>query len=393
MAYSQLTLYNDALLLLGLRSLNSLTEDRESRRRLDAVFSVDAVNYCLQWAMPTFARETNQLNTPTTSTDHGFTSVHALPADYLAFVAVYSDAKLDEPINRYILEDSTLACDYADVRLRFISSTNATVYAKWTPSFGKVVAAFLAREVATRFDPDQYDKLDGLFQRRAKAEKDFANDYEVQARPTAVTTTLSNAWLNIYNDALLILGLDKITSNNDDSFRRVKLDQALDNDLVSAELEDNTWQFGLTSVKSIYDPSLEPDFGPKYVHAHPSDMHILDGIYSDEHMRHGVKYYKDEGGYFFTELQEVYIQYVSTDFLTNPNNWPSFFKRLIAGRLARDAAAGLKADVMLARDEYEERLDSAQSIDVMRSPPKMLTHGNWVSARFRGRGGNRPEDY
>jgi len=126
MAVTQLTLYNDALLLIGQRALASTSEARESRYRLDAVYSdIGAINYCLEICEPTFARKSVKLNSPATSSVHDLDNVHTLPADYVSLIGVYSDSKFDIPIERYILETNTIACEFATIYVRYTSNTYA----------------------------------------------------------------------------------------------------------------------------------------------------------------------------------------------------------------------------------------------------------------------------
>lgn len=65
MANDQLSLYNNALTVLGERKIASLTENREPRRVLDDVWS-GAVKYCLEQGQWKFAIRTSKL---TYSTD------------------------------------------------------------------------------------------------------------------------------------------------------------------------------------------------------------------------------------------------------------------------------------------------------------------------------------
>jgi len=390
MAVDQLGLYNNALLLLGQRSLSSLTEDREPRRRLDEIYGLEAVNFCLELSRPTFARKTSKLTSSTTSTEHDFDNVFTFSSDYVTMLEVYSDANLDQPITRYIIEGRTIACNYDTIYLRYISDGYALT--DWTPSFVQVVSVYLARELAERLSPDKYEEIDGKFQQRVEIVRGLSKEKEPSERPTKATVTLSNSWRTIYNDALLIMGLDEITANDNDSDRRSKLDHAVNADLVESVLEDTGWNFGLTSIKSQYDPSIEPEFGYTRAHEKPIDMQIVFGIFSDEYMETPHKRYKDEGDYFFTDLDTLYIQYVDDTFLSMPSDWPVYFRRLIAARLAKDTALSLGGDKLNADAEYSDRKFSAMSTDVMNSPPRILSQGNWTGSRFRGGNRGRPGD-
>lgn len=394
MAIDQLGLYNNALsLIAGQRLLASLVESTEARRLLDASYNLNAVDYCLEVVKPQFATKTVVLSSPTSPVAGlGYTYSHALPADFIAIIGVFSDNKLDQPVARYLKEGSSLICDYATLYLRY--TCNTRTMAQWTPTFAKVVATFLAREIAPRLIPQDSQAVDSLFTDVVEVAVTREGERPQEERAAKGTVTLSNSLRHVYNDALLILGLDTITSNTDDSERKSILDRAYDASLVRRLLEDTAWNFALTSTHSYYNPSIEPEFGYRRGHSRPSDLLRLDGIYADEYFQHPIRRYVEEGGVFFVDYDEYYMQYVSTTYLNTPDSWPAYFKRLVAARLAKDAAATLKkfgADVVRADVEFKDRESSAKSDDAMLSPPKILRDGRWIMSRhgrnegYRGR--------
>lgn len=382
MAIDQLTLYNNALLLLGQRKLSSLTEDRAPRYDLDLVWDLGAADYCLEIVKPVFSRLTDKLTTSTTSTEHDLDNVFTLPSDFVTVVGVYSDAVLDQPVSRYIIEDDTLACNHETIYLRYVS--NGRALANWSASFARVVAAYLARETTISIQPDRYEEIQSLFVDRVEIAKTLEDEKEPD-RSSKPTVTLTNDWRHIYNDALMILGLDEITANDDDSNRRSKIDRVVDAGVVEDLLEDTGWTFALKSTKMDYDPSVEPAWGYNYAFGKPSDLHRIDGVFQDEYMNTPLKLYKDEEDYFFADITEIYLQYLSTSWLTTPSDWPTFFKRLLAGRIAQDVAPSLKAegaDPAYAMEIYEERKRSAEANDAMSAPPRILSEGYWVRSRY-----------
>lgn len=384
MAVSKLALYNNALLLLGQRKLAAVDEDRPPRHYLDGAYDLGAIEFCLEVAQPYFARKTVELDTSAVSAEHALDNVFTLPTDFVTVYRVYSDDTLDTPVDRYIIEDNTLACSHDTIYLRYISDTYVTTFDYWSPSFAAVVSAYLASQVAIKIAPSKYEGLEAYFQDRVKVTQELDSGKEPDQRPSTPEVTLTEAWRLIYNDALQIMGLDIISSLGDDSDRKVKLDRALNSNLVEMLLEDIGWQFALKSTMSQYDPSLEPEWGYSRVHAHPEDMHRLDGIYGDSYMRYPIRRYSDEDEKFFCDYEDIYVQYVSTNFLTGPSNWPAFFKRLVAGRLAKDACAALEgADTDRADLEYDDRRDSALSNDAVTSPPKIFTEGSWIRSRYK----------
>jgi hypothetical protein len=388
MAIDKLGLYQNALRLIGQRKLTSITEDREPRYLLDDVYDLDAIEYCLEIVEPVFARKTAKLAVSVVSTEHDLDNVFTLPADYISIVKVYSDPKLDHPISRFIIEGNTIACEHATIYLRYISDDAVSSFTNWSRSFAEVVSSYLARETCFKLAPTRYEEIAALFVDRVTTAKELDSERESEQRSSRTETTLTNDWRAIYNDALLIMGLDEISSNTDDSNRKAKLERALDAGIVAELLELSTWTFAATTTKSQYDPSIEPAWGYSRAHSKPADMHRIDGIFYDEYLQVPLKLYHDEGSRIYTDNDEFYLQYISDNWLINPSSWPTHFKRLVAGRMAKDAAQSLKkegADINLAREEYKERESSSKSIDAQAAPPRKISVGKWISSRGLGR--------
>jgi hypothetical protein len=393
MAVSQLALYNNALYLIGQRRLTALTEDRKPRYVLDDIYDLNAIEHCLEIVKPVFATKTVKLSSPAANAVYGYSSVHTLPATYITDVAAYSDDQLDQPISRYVIDGNTLSCEYATVYLRYIDNDAVTTFTYWSPSFSHVVSAFLAREACTSIAPDKVDDIEKLLAERIKYAQELDAAKEPKKRSSATTVTLTNDWRHIYNDALFIMGLDEINANTDDSNRRSKLDRALDAGIVSEQLEMTGWLHAITTTESQYDPALEPSWGYSRVHAKPADMHRIDGVFYDSYLQRPLKAYHDEGDYLYMDEDYFYLQYVSSNWLVNPANWPTFFKRLVAAKMAVDAAPSLKkegADLQNAINVYADRKSDALSIDAVESPPRILAEGKWVSSRYKGRYRGRP---
>jgi hypothetical protein len=390
MAYDQLKLYNEALLLAGERSLTSLSEAHETRYRLDEEYTdAQAVTFCLELAQPAFARKTTRLNSPAAHTTMAWS--HSYPSNYVAFIGLYTDAALSKPVSRYVIEGSKIICDHSDVYLRFTSSEYAI--SAWDISFAKVVSSYLALKIATRISKEEYEKLKARHDEDLQKCIAIAARTEATPRPLKDGSTLSNDWINIYNDALMIMGLEPLTSTSDDSNRRYRLSLALSTGIVEELMEDLSWQFGQTTELLAYDSGIDPAWGYPYAFEKPSALHRIDGLYVDEHQQVPLRQYHDEGDYFYAGVTEIYLVYISTTFLTTPSNWPTYFKKLVAAKMAKDAAPSLRnegADVENANKIFDERDSSSKSIDAMQSPPKVLGSGSWVGARNRGGNRGRP---
>lgn len=390
MAYDQLKIYNEALLLAGERSLTSLSEAHETRYRLDEEYTnSEAVKFCLELAQPAFARKTSRSNAPAAGTTMAWS--HDYPSNYVSLIGIYTDAGLSKPVSRYVIEGGKIICDHSDIYIRFTSSEYAI--SAWDISFAKVVTSFLALKIATRISKEEYAKLQASHDDYLQKCIAIAARTEPTPRPHKDSSTLSSDWINIFNDALMIMGLDPLTSTSDDSNRRYRLSLALSTGIVEELLEDLSWQFGQTTEKLEYDTGIEPDWGYSYAFEKPATLHRIDGLYVDEHQQVTLRQYHDEGNYFYANVTEMYLAYISTDFLTTPSNWPTYFKKLVAAKMAKDVAPSLRsegADVDNSNKIFEERDSSSKSIDAMQSPPKILASGNWVGSRYRGGNRGRP---
>jgi hypothetical protein len=380
-------IYNGALNLLGLEQIVSNDDDSERRAALDTVLNSDAVNYLYELAQPRFALETNKLTASVTSAEHDLDNVFTLPTDYLSMVEVHADPLMDEPITRYIIEGRTIACSYSTIYIRFVSSSPTS--ASWTPAFKQLLSAYMAEQLKNRFTDNEI-KMAGIstaFTSRLAFIQQQEQAKEAGKRSSRSTATLSDAWRKVYNNALLLLGLDQIVSNDDDSDRRSKLDVALGTGVVETVMEDLSWTFGITSNKLNYNPSLEPEWGFKRVFDKPADLHRVDGLFHDEYFNVPLKEYEDEGGRWYCDVDEIYVKYVKASYLTTPSNWPQYFSNIIAAELACRVGPALPgANIKHALDMKQIRQREAESTDAMSGPPQRIKTGSWVRSRVGTRG-------
>jgi len=395
MAINQLSLYNNALQLIGERRLPSLddTVQTETRNELDAIWNFDTFGYCAQQCKPRFATNTILLESTGDTVPHDLNTTHELPDDFICIVDIYSDAELTQPVSRYLYEGNFLYTDYPAVYLRYISNTSVNLFERWTPLFARVVSSFLAKELAERIYPNTYEKLMGIYETRVEEFKQ--NDTQLP-RPKQTTTSLTPVWLRIYNDALMILGQLKITNVNDDSHRRSILDTSVDSELVSTILEDIGWHWAITSRRLNNDPSLEPEWGYRYAFRLPDNLHRFDGVWYDEYMKVPVREYMDEDGILFCSDQEIFIQYVDSRFITDPESWTASFRRFVASKMAYDVCNDVSLNLSNIQKQhvmsvYDKREREIKAIDAQQSPPLILTQGNCLRSRYQDRSDrNRP---
>lgn len=378
---TKLGIYNDALILLGERALASDTEDREPRYDLDNLYDEGGVDYCLETVKPRFATKIFKFTsvTPTLITEYTWQS--PIPSDFNAMVGLFADGKLEQPIEKFYREENVILSDFQDPYLRYILDFTTLGLTNFTHSFARVVSAYFARELAVKYDPDSYGDIALELQERIKLADSIEKANEPEHGPL-VQTAITADFLPIYNDALLILGLDPIASITDDSDRKNKLDYAVTAKLVESVLEDTSWGFGIETKQVFYDPGIEPAWGYNFASELPADIHRFNGIWADEFFSNPIKRYHREDGYIYSSYNVIYIEYVSTDFLTDPTLWPAYFSRMIAARLAVDAGAAIEgANIGNAQAQYTNRRGEAKSTDAIQQPPHILTEGKWARTR------------
>lgn len=383
MAFDQLSLYNESLRIVGERPLASLAEVREPKLQLDGVLAFGAIEYCLAQVKPRFATKTTALSSFTTDPSLGFVNVFTLPSDYLETIAVYSDAKLDEPIERYVVQGNRIATDHAAIWVRYVTSAAVADLGNWTPTFARVVAGYMAYQIVPRIKPDDIERVGAQYAEATDASMaaDSWKEPALRAKPT--TTTLSAEWKQIYDDALFCMGLPQLISTNDDSNRRAALDAAVNQGAVLGLLEKYMWSWANTSRQIDYNPDIDTEWGYRYGFDKPADMERIKGVFSDEQLWSPVRAYADEGGYIFAENQTIYVQYVSSDMLTNPGLWPQYFRELVAAHLAVKCAPipGVDGSVELAMEWFKTRQSEAKNTDAMQQPPRVIQSGQWTRSR------------
>ena len=393
---TKLSLFNGSLQLLGERRLLTDTDDVSTRLDLDALYDVDAVDYCLEIVKPRYATLLTQLTGAAPGGDSGYAFEAPLPSDFIAMFtlidgtpAIYRDDLEQSPITRIIRQSTNLLSDIEFPFIRYLIAHTDPQLADMPPSFAKVVSAYMARELAWKYDPDAEEMIQTKLEQRIEVSKAVEATNQPVIRgftPDILTDDLRN----IYNDCLQILGLAPIVSNNDDSLAKNRISLALDNGLVGSVLEDTSWNFGLQSEQLFHDPSIDPPWGYEFVMKLPDDLHRMNGVYVDELMRTPLRDYVqqvDQGTgdtQIFSSQQIIFIEYVSKSFLTDYVNWPDFFRRLVAARMAIDAnIPGGNKEWAVA--QYTARRREAFSTNAINGPPKRLAMGSWSRSRlYRG---------
>lgn len=153
---TKLAVYNEALRSLGDMRLTSLTEDVEARYALDDAWD-NAVEFCFTEGLWNFATVTTSITqsgsiTPVPGFQYGFNK----PTSWLRTISVAPDAHFSvEAI--YQDEGGKIYANFATLYIRYISGAKISTLTDWPPSFTKVVAVYLARQIAARVSGSKTD--------------------------------------------------------------------------------------------------------------------------------------------------------------------------------------------------------------------------------------------
>lgn len=193
--------------------------------------------------------------------------------------------------------------------------------------------------------------------------------------------------LNVYNDALRLVGERQLVSLTENREPRRLLDAVWDGALKYC-LEQGQWNFAIRSVRVNYSPSVEPPFGYRRAFNKPDDYVRTVAFASDPFFNSPIIQYTDEAGFWFCDLDEIFIRYVSNDqsFGLDSSLWPETFSSFVAAYLATQIAQRLKngSDREWLAREYKMAKTDALTKDAIQEPTKIFPPGRWVRSRQGG---------
>lgn len=199
--------------------------------------------------------------------------------------------------------------------------------------------------------------------------------------------------LTVYNGALLLCGERFLASLTEEREPRRLLDRVWDNGGgLKACLEMGQWNFAMRTIQIDYDTNIEPDFGYRRAFAKPDDWVITSSLCQDEYFRAPVLAYTDEAGYLYSDLDTMYLRYVSNDasYGLNLSAWPESFREYVEEYFASKIIRKLTNSEDEERKSYQrlkKKLLTAKSRAAMAGPTEFAPQGRWGRARNRNTNG------
>lgn len=195
--------------------------------------------------------------------------------------------------------------------------------------------------------------------------------------------------LSLYNDALIICGERRLASLTEDREPRYLLDDVWNNDGVKLCLEEGQWYFAMRGVQVDYDPDLAPPFGYSRAFSKPDDWVLTSALCTDEFFRDPLTRYVDEAGYWYSDLDTIYVRYVSNDddYGQNMAFWPRTFTEFVVAHFAEKIVLKLSGGEARLETVQKIRKDAkklAKNRCAMALPTSFPAQGNWSKARARG---------
>lgn len=194
--------------------------------------------------------------------------------------------------------------------------------------------------------------------------------------------------LSLYNGALLICGERFLGSLTEEREPRRLLDNVWSRNGVKTCLEHAQWFFATRSVQLDYDPAVQPPFGYNRAFDKPTDWLKTVAVCSDEFFRTPLLRYVDEAGMWYSDLDTIYVRYVSNDIGYGMNYalWTESFREYVEHFFAS------KIILKLSNSEEEEKkihelmkkaLLVAKNDSAMTEPTSFPAQGNWSKSRSR----------
>lgn len=400
---TQLSIFNDALGLLGIRSLVATTDSIESARVLNGLWD-HVRKFSLEQAPWKFAEKyalVAAIAPPVTS--YGLAKAFAKPSDFVRLNAVATEITFDNPTNKWLETGSHWYSDTTtDVHIQYVSNDASYGYnvALWPESFTNFVTHYLAIRAAPRLAPqlvqeaatqqNQEGNSGGYLAKGLEQALQAAIEFNDVGGPPQYYTSGEPTKLSIFNDVMNILGGRTLTRITDTAEPATVLNGLWDHVRMYC-LEQGRWKFAEREV--LLTPSLTelPTFGFRSAFEKPADFVRVNEISSDEYFSTPIFQIHERGDFWYCDLDELYIRYISNDNawgfdLTKwPESFVTFVTLYLAVRAAPRLAPRLKPELIRIGGNVD--LDGAKknalAKDAVAGPTQFIPEGRWSGVRQR----------
>ncbi len=200
--------------------------------------------------------------------------------------------------------------------------------------------------------------------------------------------------LSIYNGALNVIGERRLANLTENRETRFKLDDIFDNDFLKRVLQMGQWNFAARSAKIPASTTITPAFGYEFAFPKPDDFVRTMRIAFDDFFKQPITQYIDEAGFWFSNDDQIFVQYVSSDiqFGGDFSLWPFNFTEMVEHYLAYKVAprlVGLDLSDTVLLSKWKLALREAKAVDGMEAPARFAPQGAWASSRQGFRSGER----
>lgn len=179
--------------------------------------------------------------------------------------------------------------------------------------------------------------------------------------------------LDLYNEALLLLGQRQLASITEDREPRHRLDGAYNRLAVEYCLQIVQPSFAGTTVK-LGSPVPGTTF--TYTHALPTDEVDVISVFSDQSLDQPITRYIKEGGAISCDYDTIWVRYISNALAMDIDAWPAAFFKVVGAYLA------LQTATRLSPDEYEKiELKFQQRVQISKDTDGIKTSGPSGSSR------------
>lgn len=200
--------------------------------------------------------------------------------------------------------------------------------------------------------------------------------------------------LSLYNGALLQTGSRRLSSVSENVESRRVLDDIWDGGGVNDCLEAGLWAHAMRSMQLDYSPSVEPAYGYTRAFDKPTDLVRLNSLCTDEFYTTPLYDYQDNSGFWFSNYDTLYVQFVSNDasYGMDMSLWPASFTRFVEGHFAERAIKRL-TDASVDEDDLIKKVrklkTAALSHSAQQNPVGFAPQTGWQRARFQSDYGRR----